>query len=119
MPPFRKPPIVCSATCIPKCKQPWIRRSRRGWHVPNSAAKTAGIDLGNFVAQQYIASHQNDGWNLPDAYTPTVGPGHWSTDPMVAPNIQKGWGSDWGSVNPWAMPNPDHFDSATPFTSQT
>ena len=84
--------------------------------LPNGAAKTAGIDLGNYVAQQYITSHQNDGWNLPDAYTPTVGPGHWSTDPMVAPNIQKGWGSDWGSVNPWAMPNPDYFDSATPFT---
>ena len=56
--------------------------------------KTAGIALGNFVAHKYIKSHQNDGWNLPDAYTPIVGPGHWSTDPMVAPNIQKGWGSD-------------------------
>ena len=86
------------------------------WAVPNGAAKTAGIDLGNLIAQQYITSHQNDGWDLPDAYTPTVGPGHWSTDPMVAPHIQKGWGSDWGSVNPWAIPNPDHFDSVTPFT---
>jgi hypothetical protein len=35
---------------------------------------------------------------------------------MVAPTIQKGWGSDWGSVNPWAMPTPDYFDSTTPFT---
>jgi hypothetical protein len=84
-------------------------------NVQDSAAKTAGIDLGNYVAQQYIAAHQNDGWNLPDQYTPTVGPGHWSTDPMVAPNIQKSWGADWGSVSPWAMPNPDHFDAATPF----
>jgi hypothetical protein len=84
--------------------------------VPAGAAKDAGVALGNYVAQHYIAAHQNDGWDLPDAYTPTVGPGHWSTDPMVAPNIQKGWGSDWGSVYPWAMPNPDHFDSATPFT---
>jgi hypothetical protein len=83
--------------------------------VPNGAAKTAGIALGNLVAQQYVTSHQNDGWNLPDAYTPTVGMGHWSTDPMVAPNIQKGWGSDWGSVTPWAISSPDQFDSATPF----
>jgi hypothetical protein len=29
----------------------------------------------------------------------------------VLPNVQKGWGSDWGYVTPWAMPNPDHFDS--------
>jgi hypothetical protein len=84
--------------------------------VPDSPAKTAGINLGNFVAQQYIAAHQNDGWDLPDAYTPVVGPGHWSTDPMVAPNIQKGWGADWGSVSPWAMPDPDFFDATTPFT---
>ena len=84
--------------------------------VPEGAAKTAGINLGNFVAQQYIAAHQNDGWDLPDAYTPTIGPGHWSTDPMVAPNIQKGWGADWGSVSPWAMPDADSFDATTPFT---
>ena len=84
--------------------------------VPNSAAKTAGINLGNMIAQQYISAHQNDGWNLPDAYTPNVGPGHWSSDPMVAPTIQKGWGSDWGSVNPWAIPNADYFDAITPFT---
>lgn len=84
--------------------------------VANGAAKTAGIDLGNYVAEHYINSHQNDGWNLPDAYTPNVGAGHWSTDPMVAPNIQKGWGSDWGSVNPWAMPTADYFDVATPFS---
>ena len=83
--------------------------------VPNGAAKTAGINLGNSIAQQYITAHQNDGWTLPDAYTPTVGPGHWSTDPMVVPNIQKGWGSDWGSVTTWAIPTPDSFDAVTTF----
>jgi hypothetical protein len=83
--------------------------------VPSGAAKTAGINLGNSIAQTYITAHQNDGWDLPDAYTPTVGPGHWSTDPMVVPTIQKGWGADWGSVNPWAMPNPDSFDHVTTF----
>jgi hypothetical protein len=85
-------------------------------NVADGAAKAAGVQLGNDIATAYINSHQNDGWDLPDAYTPTVGMGHWSTDPMVAPNIQKGWGADWGSVNPWAIPTADHFDSATPFT---
>jgi hypothetical protein len=84
--------------------------------IPNGAAKTAGITLGNHVADHYINSHQNDGWSLPDQYTPTVGMGHWSTDPMVAPTIQKGWGADWGSVHPWAMPDPEHFDAVAPFT---
>ncbi|MFO0788925.1 MAG: vanadium-dependent haloperoxidase [Pirellulales bacterium] len=83
--------------------------------VPNGAAKNAGINLGNSIAQQYITAHQNDGWSLPDAYTPTVGVGHWSTDPML-PTVQKGWGSDWGSVTPWAIPNADYFDAVTPFT---
>jgi hypothetical protein len=82
--------------------------------IADGAAKTAGIDLGNFIAQKYMDSHQNDGWNLPDQYTPTVGPGHWSSDPLHPG--QKGWGADWGSVHPWAMPSPDHFDAMAPFT---
>jgi hypothetical protein len=87
--------------------------------VPNGAAKTAGIGLGTMIANQYITSHQNDGWTLPDNYTPTVGVGHWSPDPMLMaqnpPIIQKGWGSDWGSVTTWAVPGPDYFDATTPF----
>jgi hypothetical protein len=82
--------------------------------IPNSPAKTAGIALGNLIGQHYVDAHANDGHNLPDAYTPTDAPGHWSSDPLVLPNIQKGWGSDWGFVTPWAMPNPDYFDSVVP-----
>ncbi len=71
----------------------------------------AGIDLGNYVAQRYIDDHADDGHSLPDAYDPTDAPFHWSSDPMALPEIQKGWGSDWGFVTPWAMPNPDHFNA--------
>lgn len=78
--------------------------------------KTAGIQLGNQIAEHYITSHQNDGWSLPDNYNAPGGIGHWTTDPMVAPTIQKGWGSDWGSVTTWAIPNKDHFDATSPFT---
>ena len=78
--------------------------------IPDGPAKTAGIDLGNYVGQHYVDGHANDGHSLPDAYTPTVGPGHWNSDPLV-PSEQKGWGSDWGFVTPWAMPDSDHFDS--------
>ena len=91
----------------------WRRDSATStWSGERLRASTSATTSPNNTS----TAHQNDGWDLPDAYTPTVGPGHWSTDPMVAPNIQKGWGSDWGSVHPWAMPNPDYFDSATPFT---
>lgn len=77
--------------------------------IPDSPAKTAGIELGSYIGQHYVNAHANDGHSLPDAYTPTIAPGHWSPDPLVTPE-QKGWGSDWGYVTPWAMPNSDHFD---------
>jgi hypothetical protein len=88
--------------------------------ISNGPAKTAGIALGDYIGQHYVNAHANDGHNLPDAYTPTIAPGHWGPDPMITPD-QKGWGSDWGFVTPWAMPNPDHFDHmlGTPsFTDQ-
>jgi len=78
--------------------------------IAEGPEKTAGIALGNYIGQHYVDAHANDGHSLPDAYTPTDGPGHWSTDPMVA-GEQKGWGSDWGFVTSWAMPNSDHFDA--------
>ncbi len=87
-----------------------IRSARLGGIVDAPAAIQAGIDLGNHIGQYYVNAHANDGHDLPDAYTPTDAPGHWSPDPLIAPE-QKGWGSDWGYVTPWAMPNSDHFDS--------
>jgi hypothetical protein len=77
--------------------------------ISDGPTKVAGVALGNYIGQHYVDAHANDGHSLPDAYTPTVGPGHWSSDPMLA-GEQKGWGSDWGFVTPWAMPDPDHFD---------
>jgi hypothetical protein len=76
---------------------------------PYTPAQQAGIELGNYIGQHYVDAHANDGHNLPDAYTPTIGPRHWAPDPMITPE-QKGWGSDWGFVTPWAMPSPDYFD---------
>jgi hypothetical protein len=90
-------------------------RSTRLGNVPAGTAKDDGIALGNYVADHYIMSHQNDGWNLPDAYTAPGGMGHWTTDPMLDPVVQKGWGSDWGSVTTWAVPDADYFDAVTPF----
>ncbi len=78
--------------------------------IADGPEKTAGLALGNHVGQHYVDAHANDGHDLPDAYTPTDAPGHWSSDPLVLPGVQKGWGSDWGFVTPWAIPNPDHFD---------
>ncbi len=77
--------------------------------IPDNQAKTAGIALGNRVAEQYINTRSSDGWDTPDAYTPTGLPGHWSEDPLHAP--QTAWGQAWGGVTPWAINNPDQFDA--------
>ena len=87
-----------------------VLAARLGAIAP-SQAKTDGIALGDLIGQFYVNVHANDGHNLPDAYTPTDAPGHWSSDPLVLPAVQKGWGSDWGYVTPWTMPNSDHFDA--------
>jgi hypothetical protein len=78
--------------------------------IPDGPDKDAGYALGDYIGQHYVDSHTDDGHDLPDEYTPTIAPGHWSPDPLITPD-QKGWGSDWGFVTPWAIPNPDHFDS--------
>jgi hypothetical protein len=54
--------------------------------IPDSPSKTAGIDLGNHIGQHYVDAHANDGHNLPDAYTPTIAPFHWSPDPLITPD---------------------------------
>ena len=77
--------------------------------IADSAEKTAGINLGNLVAQQYIDAHANDGHNVTGVYTPTNAPGHWSQDPLHSP--QTPFGPAWGAVTPWAIPNSDHFDA--------
>jgi hypothetical protein len=74
----------------------------------NAPNKQAGIDLGNEIGDFYASVHANDGHSLPDAYTPTIAPGHWSPDPLITPD-QKGWGSDWGFVSTWALPNGEHY----------
>jgi hypothetical protein len=84
--------------------------------IPDGPGKAAGKTLGESIAQQYMDSHQNDGWDLPDAYNAPGGIGHWESDMTLPPLTQKGWGSDWGSVEPWAINDPDQFDAATPFT---
>jgi hypothetical protein len=78
---------------------------------PYSDAQLAGIALGTTIGQHYVNAHSGDSLVDPP-YSPTNPPlpGHWQPDPLISPD-QKGWGSDWGLVTPWAMPDPDHFDA--------
>jgi hypothetical protein len=79
---------------------------------PYSPAQQAGIALGDAVGQFYAGIHSSD--DLNDAPWPSPAdplPGQWSSDPLHPG--QKGWGSTYGAVSPWVMPEPDgpdHFD---------
>jgi hypothetical protein len=79
---------------------------------PYSPAQLAGIALGDMIGDFYVNVHAAD--VLDDAPYPSPAdplPGQWSSDPLHPG--QKGWGSTYGAVTPWVMPEPegpDHFD---------
>lgn len=76
--------------------------------IGDGAEKTAGIALGNAVADQYIAWRSADGAGNSVPYTPGSGPGQWRPDPMIDPP-QEAWGPAWGSVQPFAMTSGSQF----------
>lgn len=80
--------------------------------IPNGAAKNNGIALGQLIANQYIASRAGDGSDDMVAYSPTPGPGVWSSDPFHPG--QQAWGPGWGAVTPFMIPNTTDFINALP-----
>jgi len=76
----------------------------------------SGKALGAAIAAKYIHKHVHDGWDYAPSYSPTPGPGNWSTDPYWMENpgpvaTQTGWGPGWGDVKPWVMQSSDQFNS--------
>lgn len=84
----------------------------------NNAAKTAGIALGNQVAEAIIDIRANDGYDGFVQYTPSGEIGGWEPDP-VNPD-QEAWGPAWGSVETFAIGSVDPYLPVAPpdLTSQ-
>lgn len=81
--------------------------------IPAGAAKTNGIALGQYIANQYIANRNADHSDDMVPYTlPTPGPGIWEPDPFHP--TQQAWGPGWGMVTPFAIPNTTDFVNALP-----
>ncbi|HEY7249723.1 MAG TPA: vanadium-dependent haloperoxidase [Methylomirabilota bacterium] len=75
--------------------------------VPDGAAKTAGIALGERAATAIVAMCADDGAIAPDAYRPFTAPGVYvPTTGPAAPH--------WGKRRPWVMPRGDHFRPGPP-----
>jgi hypothetical protein len=75
--------------------------------VPDGAAKTAGIALGERAATAIVAMCADEGAIAPDAYRPFTAPGVYvPTTGPAAPH--------WGKRRPWVMPRGDHFRPGPP-----
>jgi hypothetical protein len=106
------------ANCYPEATTRWTDAYNAAMVGIPLDARQKGEAVGSFISTKYINKHVDDGWDTPTPYTPTPGPGRWSTDPywmdddLDTDPEQSGWGPGWGNVRPWVMTSSDQFDSA-------
>ena len=75
--------------------------------IADGPAKTAGIALGEKVAQSVLAMRAKDGADAPDSYRPRTTPGRYTgTAPMVS--------AIYGNVTPFGMTSPSQFRPGPP-----
>jgi hypothetical protein len=77
--------------------------------IPDSAAKSDGIKLGEAVAASVLEARTNDGSDAPDAYRPNTKPGLYV--PTAIPIA-----SMWPKVKPFAIISPAQFRPEPPVT---
>jgi PAP2 superfamily len=74
--------------------------------IPDGAAKTAGLLVGDTVAAGILAWRSDDGSNVEVPYVPGTAPGEWRPTP---PDYTVAWGPNWGQVTPFAIPSTQQF----------
>jgi hypothetical protein len=75
--------------------------------LPDDAAKSAGIKLGQEAAAKILAMRANDGSSAPDAYRPKTKPGVY-----IPTTITIGWA--FARVRPFALASPSQFRPKPP-----
>jgi len=75
--------------------------------IPDGPTKSAGIALGEKVADSVWAMRANDGSDAADNYRPKTTPGRYVPTASVV-------GAMWGQVTPFAMTNPSQFRPGPP-----
>lgn len=80
-------------------------------HVPEGAAKSAGISTGSATATALFANRAGDGQTAVVPYTPSGLPGRWApTPPAFGPAVQPGL----AIARPWLGTAPDQFRVTAP-----
>jgi hypothetical protein len=75
--------------------------------IPDGAAKSDGIKLGEAIAAKVVGARAHDGADAPDDYRPRTTPGVYVPTPITA-------GSVWPNVKPWVMAKPSQFRPDAP-----
>src|SRR5712664_4477967 len=70
--------------------------------IPDGAAKSDGIRLGEAVAARVLEARVNDGADAPDAYRPRTTPGVYVPTPITAASM-------WPNMKPFAIANSSQF----------
>ena len=75
--------------------------------IPDGAAKSEGVALGEQVAAAVQADRADDGTNVPDTYRPLTTPGVWvpTTPPIFA---------EYARAKPWVLKSADQFRPGPP-----
>ncbi len=80
--------------------------------IPDGAAKSDGIKLGEAVAAKVVAARANDGSDAPDAYRPRTTPGVYVPTPITAASM-------WPNVKPFAMAKGSQFRPKAPISLES
>src|SRR6266550_9295463 len=77
--------------------------------IPDGAAKSNGIKLGETVAAKVLEARANDGHDAPDAYRPRTSPGVYVPTPITAASM-------WSNMKPFAMAKGSQFRPEPPIS---
>jgi hypothetical protein len=75
--------------------------------IPDGAAKSEGVKLGEAVAAKILEARANDGSEAPDDYRPRTTPGVYVPTPIMR-------GPVWPGVKPFAIASPSQFRPGPP-----
>src|SRR5215813_7394048 len=77
--------------------------------IPDRAAKSEGVKLGEAVAAKVLEARANDGHDAVDDYRPRTTPGVYVPTPITAASM-------WSKVKPFAMTTPSQFRPGPPIS---
>ena len=80
--------------------------------IPDGAAKSDGIKLGEAVAAKVLEARANDGCDAPDAYRPRTTPGVYVPTAITLSSM-------WPNMKPFAMARPSQFRPKPPISLES